>query len=197
MKKWTFLFIFISHSAWARVCTLQEIQNLDTARFGEAYSSYPLMSQINLVAPFLAYLPRLDSTSQENNGFQAVTFIGLGGWFYYAYKNFYPSSCQDLREGHGSYYQPKREEVLEFHHQQKDFFWKAYTWSALWMAGVMLTSNYSERKTAAGAVLAIPWLFSFSRNWSSFAEDQELQISVLPKFENHQWVLEPNLIFTF
>ena len=37
------------------------------------------------------------------------------------------------------------------------------------MAGVMLASQYNERKTAAGFALALPWVFSLSRHWSAFA----------------------------
>lgn len=189
--------LVISPCAWARVCDLQEIEALDTARFSEDYSPYPLMSRANIALPLIAYLPRLDSTSQENNGFQAVTFIGLGAWIYHSYKTLHPSDCWDARQGSGSLYQPKLNEVLAYHLTQKEFFWQSYTWSAVWMAGVMLTSQYNERKTAAGLALALPWAFSLSRHWSAFAEDQDLQISLLPGFENHQWVLKPTLVFNY
>ncbi len=196
MKNILFLLIFVGPSAWARVCTLAEIRVLDTARIGGDYSPYPMMTKANAVASLLPLLPHLDAVSEESTGFQAVTFIGLGGWIYFGLQIIASTPCEDPRDG-GVFYEPNLSELLKFHHQEKDLFLKSYLWSSLWMVGIMATSNYSDRKSMAMAALVIPWLFSSRGKWPGFAPDEELQIVILPRFENNKLELYPGLVWSF
>ena len=196
MKNILFLFIFFSQAAWAKVCSLEEIQVLDTKYFGEEYSPYPLMTKVNLVAPLLPVLTHLDATTEENSSFYAVTFVGLGGWIYYGLKTLSSDKCVDPREN-GTLYQPTLSEVLKFHQREKDHFMKSYLWSSGWMLGIIATSNYSDRKSAAVISLLVPWLFSLSRKWSAFALDEELQLALVPKLENNKLVFYPSLVWSF
>ena len=186
----------MTSTAWAHQCTLEQIRAIDSARVGADYSFYPLMTKATLVASLLPLIPHLDAASEESTSFQTVTFVGLGGWIYFGLKSLSLDPCQDPREGN-NYYQPRLNEVLDFHFRQKDLFWKTYLWTGAWMLGIIATSNYEDRKSFAAGALLLPWLFSVSKKWSPFAEDQELQLVLWPRFKEHQLSLEPTIVWNF
>ncbi len=196
MKKILLLFILIGPSAWGKVCTLEEIRAIDTRRQGLQYSPYPLMTKALLIGSLLPYLPRLEATTSESVGFQTISFIGFGGWIYFGLKSMSAIQCEDPRQG-GLFYQPNLDEILKFHYNEQEFFWKSYLWSTIWMLGIFSTSQYVERTETAKAVLVLPWLFSMSRSWFAFAEEKSLQLAVTPRFENKLIVLESTLVWNF
>ena len=182
--------------AWGKVCTLQEIRAIDTRRQGLEYSPYPLMTKALLIGSLLPYLPRLDATTNESVGFQTISFIGFGGWIYLGLKSRAAVPCEDPRQG-GLYYQPNLDEVLNFHYNEQEFFWKSYLWSTIWMLGIISTSQYVERIETAKAVLVLPWLFSMSKKWFALAEEQSLQLTLTPRLENKLFVFQPTLVWSF
>ena len=190
------LFIFMGSRAWSRMCTFDQIRAIDSARVGQEYSPYPVMTKATLVASLLPLIPHLDAMSEESTSFQTVTFVGLGGWIYFGLKSLSSVPCEDSREGK-TYYQPHLNEVLDFHYREKDLFWKTYLWSGAWMLGVIATSNYVDRRSFAAGALFVPWLFSVSKKWTPFIEDQELQLVLSPQFQDHQFSLVPTLVWNF
>lgn len=197
MKKIVFVFLsFWLVELQARVCSLDEIRRIDIRRTGAQYSPYPMMTKSLLMGDLLSVAARLDSSGGENNTFWTVTFLGLGGWFYFGLKSLESPDCIDDRTG-ARFYRPTREELLRFHHQEKDLFWRTYTWSGIWMAGVLLTTKFSERQTAAAIAMALPWAFSFSRRWSAFSEDDELQVRLIPTFQKGEWAYHSVLNLRF
>ena len=196
MKKIIFLLFFSSSNLSAGLCTLAEIKSIDTASLGSDYSPYPWMTKATLGASLLPLIPHLDADSEESAGFHTVTLVGLGGLIYFSLKSIQTSSCEDPRKENNRY-QPNFEEVLNYHHREKDLFWKTYLWSGAWMLGIIATTNFDSRKSVAAGALVIPWLFAGSKKWSAFAEDQELQLALLPLFENNQLMFYPSLVWNF
>ncbi len=186
----------MSANVWAKVCTMAEIKTIDTVRVASNYTPYPWMTKATLGASLLPFIPHLDASSEESAGFQAVTFVGLGGLIYFGLQSIRSEVCEDPRQ-ENKRYQPSFEEVLTYHHSEKDFFWKTYLWSAAWMVGIIATTNFDSRKSVAAGVLVIPWLFAGSQRWSAFALDQELQLAVLPVFENNKLNLYPTVVWNF
>jgi hypothetical protein len=175
---------------------MEDIRQIDTQREGLEYSPFPLMTRALLVSDILPLIPHLDSSSSENSTFWTVTFVGLGGWAYFGMQSLSHNDCDDDRPA-GRYYTPSLKEIIEYHHRERDLFWDTYVWSTAWMAGVALTSNYSERKTAALIALIIPFGFSFSKRWSAFAEDNDLQISLAPVYQDQKIVFNPIIRFSW
>lgn len=196
MKTVFFLIIFSGFNVWASLCTLAEIKAIDTSKAGADVSSYPWMTRATFGASLLPLLPHLDAESEESAGFHAVTFVGIGGLIYFGLKSIQTSACEDPRT-EGKLYQPNFDEILAYHHREKDFFLKNYLWSGAWMLGIIATTNFDSRKSMAAGALMIPWLFSSSKRWSAFMEDQELQLALLPMLQNNKLVFYPSLVWSF
>lgn len=180
MIRFFFVFLFFSVSAYGKNCTLDEIRHLDTQKMGQRYSVYPVMTKATLMAPLLAYVPRMDAAGAENTSFSTVSFVGLAGWFYFGLQSFSFVSCDDEDSASRRRYNPSHEELLRFHRQQRTVFWKNYYWMSLWMVGLFSTTYYTERKVGAVAALAVPWSFALSRRWTAFSEDLDLQYVFYP-----------------
>ncbi len=196
MKKVFFLIIFSSLNVWAGLCTLAEIKAIDTSKVGLDISPYPWMTRATLGASLLPLIPHADANSEESAGFHAVTFVGIGGLIYFGVKSIQTPGCEDPRT-EGQLYQPNFEEVLAYHHRQKEFFWKTYLWSGAWMLGIIATTNFDSRKSVAAGALVIPWLFASSKKWSAFMEDHDLQLAILPILKNNKLVFYPSLVWNF
>jgi hypothetical protein len=179
LKKIFFLILFATSSALAKQCTLEEIRQIDTRAIGNRLSVYPIMSDVTLLSPLVAYVPRMDSSGEENSSFWTITLIGMGGWVYTGLQTFPHISCDDDLEGRRRY-SPSRDDLVRYHIQQRNIFWNNYAWLALWMAGVYTTTQYEERKVGALMALVVPWTFAASKRWSAFIEESELQFVVYP-----------------
>lgn len=182
--------------AHGRQCRLEEIRQIDTALIGQAYTPFPMMNKVAVISSFLPLIPRLDSTGSENSTFWTVTLAGVGGMAYFGLKSLSPIDCEDERV-RKKQYRPDRSELIRYHEKERDNFWSTYTWSGLWMLGIVLTTQYNERKIAAVGAAILPWTFAFSKRWSAFSDENELQYGIYPGLHDGHQTMNLALQFSF
>lgn len=174
----------------ARVCNFAEVKEKDMVRVADTYSPYPLMTKVSFGSALLPLLPRMDSGSSENENFWLVTFIGFGGWLYNGYSIVKWDDCE-VAPGQNGLTTPRLTEVIKYHEDQRGLFWRSYAWNAGWMAAVIMTTKYNERKIAALLSLGSPFVFSLGKVWTPFQDPQTLEFSLLPLPES------PTLLMTW
>ncbi len=178
-----FLILSFSFStAWARVCSLDEIRRIDSAYLGQQLSSYPQMTKVAGISPIIAYVPQQDKP--EDPAFWTASFIGALGSLYFYMKNRNVADCEDpdLSSPNNSRrrYSPTGQELYSYHQKQRAIFWETYTWTAVWTAGILLTTDYDQKKTAAMFGLILPWSYAFSGRWTPWTEDSQMQYMFYP-----------------
>lgn len=161
--------LLLASSAWARVCNLDEIRQIDIDHMGKRLSAYPQMTQLALWSPIISYVPQYDQP--EDPAYWTSTFVGALGGLYFAMKNRHAIECDDEQVSTRGRYKPTGQELLNYHEQQRGVFWETYTWTAIWLGSILMTTHYSEKKTAAIFALILPWSYSFSRPWTPWTED--------------------------
>jgi hypothetical protein len=176
MKLFLALFLF-SSAAFARICSLDEIKRIDAAYVGENLSAFPVMTTVATYAPIMAYIPQAHKA--EDSLFWTTGFVGVLGAVYFRLRHAHNIDCED-QDISRHRYRPTSAELLRFHREQRAFFWETYTWNAIWMAGLVATSEQNDKKAAAVVSMILPWAFALSRPWTAWTEDSNLEYIFYP-----------------